>query len=885
MTMRNLDALFAPRSIALIGASREAGSVGQVITRNLLAGGFQGPIRLVNPHEREIEGRPVWARVADLPEGPDLAVIATPAETAPGLISELAARGCRAAIVISAGFEGEGREAALRQAVLAAARPQLMRIIGPNCLGFISPKRGLNASFAHRMPDPGGIALVSQSGAVGAAALDWAPPQGVGFSHVVTLGDAADVDVGDVLDYLALDEETSAVLLYLEAVTDARKFMSAARAAARNKPVAAIKAGRSRAGARAAFSHTSALAGADAVYEAALRRAGVLRVETLGELFEAAIAFNAGARSAGDRLAILTNGGGAGVLAVDALEDIHAELAELSPATLAALEQAAPRHWSRRNPVDILGDARPALYAQAMDILLEAPEVDAVLALNCPTAVADSTQAAEAVAAAAQRASPRKPVLTAWLGEAGAAAARRRFVATKIPAYDTPEQAIRAFGQLVRARRTQEVLVQAPAAGLQPRDPATARRIVEGALVEERAVLTDPEARAVLRVYGLPVIQSLTAATPETAGQAAQRLGGRIVLKILSRDITHKSEVGGVRLDLSGAAETELAAREMLARIGALRPAARIDGFVVEPHIVRPAAQELLAGVVQDPTFGPVVMIGHGGVAVEVLADRALGLPPLNLTLAKEMIARTRVARLLHGYRNRPPANLEALARALVALGELAADLPQVLELDVNPLLCDAEGVLALDARIAVRRPDAATPRLAILAYPAQLARQAEVAGEPLTIRPIRPADAARLAEMVDRSTARDVRLQFGGGLRRLTPELLTRLTQIDYDRQMAFVAEDARGELLGVGRLVRDPEGDKGEFALMVRSDRQMRGLGGVLLQAVLDYAVQRGVTYVWGDVARDNDRMRELAAAMGFGAEQAPDPARVRMSRRLAA
>lgn len=885
MSTRNLDALLAPRAIALVGASGRAGSVGQVITANLLAGGFAGPLMLVNPHETSLEGRPVYASVAELPQTPDLAVIATPAEAVPGLVAELGQKGCRAVVVISAGFEAPG-EAKLKQAVLDAARPHLTRILGPNCLGVMTPGRGVNASFAHRMPDAGKIALVTQSGAVAAALIDWAPPHGVGFSHVITVGDSADVDVGDLLDELALDPDTSAILLYLEGVADGRKFMSAARAAARAKPVAVLKSGRSSAGAKAAFSHTGALAGADAVYDAVFRRAGLLRVETLAELCEAAIAFNAGVRTRGERLAILTNGGGAGVLSVDALETSGAVLAELSPQTLAALDAVAPPHWSGRNPVDILGDAHPALYGQALQVLLHAPEVDAVLVLNCPVAVASSLEAAEAVVSGVTAAGRRhKPVLTAWLGEAGAAEARARFAAADLPTYDTPEQATLAFGQLVRARRTNELLVQAPALASGPTDPAEARRIVGEAIDQGRAVLTDPEARAVLRAYGVPVVQSLSAADPQAAGIAAKRLGGQVALKILSRDISHKSDVGGVRLGLSGAAEVELAARDMLGRVGRERPQARIDGFVVEPLIARPHAEELLAGLVQDPTFGPLVMVGQGGVAVQVLADRALGLPPLNSVLAKDMIGRTRVARLLAGYRDRKPADLDALAAVLVALGELASDLPEIVELDINPLLCDAAGVLALDARIAVRRPDAATPRLAILPYPAGLVRQVEVGGETLTLRPIRPTDAPALSEMVDSCAPTDVRLRFGGGLRHLTPELTRRLTQIDYDRHMALIAEDSAGEILGVGRLVCDPEGEAAEFALMVRSDRQMHGLGGSLLSAVLDYARAKGIATVWGDVARDNCRMRELAAGLGFSAEGAADASRVKMVKRLAA
>lgn len=625
MTTRNLDALFAPAAIAMIGARRKAGSVGAVVTRNLMQAGFSGPIRLVNPHDGEIEGERVYPRVDLLPETPDLAVVATPAETVPGLIAELGAHGCRAAVVISAGFEGGGRAAELKQAVLEAARPHLLRIVGPNCLGVLSPATGVNASFASAMPPAGRVALVAQSGAIAAAAMDSAAELGLGFSHVVTVGDCADVDVGDLLDWLALDRATDAVLLYVEGVGDARKFMSAARAAARIKPVAALKAGRSASGAKAALSHTGALAGAYAVYEAAFRRAGLLQVESLGDLLQAGAAFAAGLSAAGDRLAILTNGGGAGVLAVDALDLLGERVCELSAETLAALERIAPANWSRRDPVDILGDTRPETYGRALTALLGAPEVDAVMVLNCPTAVADSTEAASAVAAAA-KAAPGKPVIGAWLGGERMEPGRRELARARLPAYATPEEGARAYAHLARARRNRELLRHVPPASTLVCDAAAARRIVSEALAERRTVLTDPEARAVLRAYCVPVVDSREVRTPEEAGAAAQALGSQIALKILSRQISHKTDVGGVALNLTGADETVAAAHRMLAAVGAKVPDAIIEGFVVEPMLRRPEAQEILAGVVQDPTFGPVVVVGHGGVAVEVLADRALGL-------------------------------------------------------------------------------------------------------------------------------------------------------------------------------------------------------------------------------------------------------------------
>lgn len=882
MTTRNLDALFDPRAVALIGASRRPGSVGAVVARNLLEGGFAGRVMLVNPKGGEIAGRPVCADIPALPETPDLAIVATPAHTVPEVIDQLGARGCRAAVVISAGFEGDGSPARLKQAMLDAARPRLLRIVGPNCLGVVSPAGGVNASFADRMPPRGRVALISQSGAIAVAAMDSAAGLGFGFSHVLTVGDCADVDVGDLLDWLALDRNTDAILLYLEGIGDARKFMSAARVAARTKPVAVLKAGRSASGARAALSHTGALAGAFAVYEAAFRRAGLLQVDDLGDLLRAGAAFAAGLKEAGDRLAVLTNGGGAGVLAADALELRGERTCDLAPATIAALDAGAPRNWSRGDPVDILGDAGPATYAAALKVLLAAPDVDAVMVLNCPTAVADSADIADAVTGASE-ARGRKPVLTAWLGGEAVADARRRLAAAGLPTYATPEEAVQVYSLLASARRNRQLLVHAPAATEAPPDPSEARRIVEQALRDGREMLTDPETRAVLQAYGVPVLQSREARTPEEAGAAAEALGGRVALKILSRQISHKSDVGGVALDLAGREATTAAAREMLAAVAQKRPEALVDGFVVEPMAQRPHAQEILAGVVQDPTFGPVVMVGHGGVAVEVLADRALGLPPLNLDLAREMIGRTRVSRLLAGYRDRKPADLTALAHTLVALGRLAADLPQIGELDVNPLLCDADGVLALDGRVVLRPSDQPRARMAILPYPAQLARRIALEGQSLTIRPIRPDDAGAFGAMVEACSPQDLRFRFGAALRRLWPELAAMLTQIDYDRQMAFVAEADDGALLGVAWLCADPQGETAEFALMVRTDRQRHGLGGLLLRALLDYGRERGLTQVWGDVESQNEHMLELARSLGFEVAAGEDPCRLHLVRRL--
>ena len=693
----------------------------------------------------------------------------------------------------------------------------------------------------------------------------------------------ADVDFGDMLDFLALDEATTGVLLYVESVTDARKFMSSARGASRVKPVVVIKAGRSAAGARAALSHTGALAGADAVYDAAFRRAGLLRVFELRELFDAVTTLASGMTVRGDRLAIVSNGGGAGVLAVDALDARGGHLAALSPLTLATLNAALPTAWSKGDPVDILGDAGPERYEAAVAAVLADPQADAVLVVNCPTAVTDSTEAARAVlqTIAAHRAHPA--VLTAWLGETAPAEARGLFAAARVPSHETPDEAVRAFMHLADHARNQQLLMQTPAerAAEHP-DRARAAAIVAAALAENRTLLSDAEAKGVLAAYGVPVLATETGATPQAAAAVAQRIGRPVALKILSPQITHKSDVGGVMLDVAPEA-VEAAAQAMLARVAAAAPTATLTGFMVQAMARRPRAHELIAGIATDPTFGPIVLFGAGGAAVEVLADRTIGLPPLNEHLARDMIVRTRIAKLLAGYRDRPAADQGAIADVLIRLADLAVDVPAIAELDINPLLADETGVVALDARIRLQAE--ARPRLAIQPYPAELARPLRVGGETLELRPIRPEDAQRLGELVARSDAEDVRLRFRSGLQRLPAAWAARLSQIDYDREMALVALDGAGDIVGVARLVGDPEGETAEIALLVRSDHQARGLGHALMQALIGFAQDRGYRELWGSIARENGRMLDLAAQLGFvSTVDNADPALVRSRLALA-
>lgn len=881
MSIRNLDRLFHPASIALIGASDRNHSVGAVAMRNLLEGGFDGPIMPVNPKRKAVQGVLTYPDVAALPVVPDLAVICTPPATVPGLIAELGARGTRAAVVITAGLGREtmpdGRTA--HQAMLDAARPHTLRILGPNCIGLLVPGIGLNASFAHATAKPGKIAFVSQSGALCTAVLDWASSTGIGFSHFVSLGESADVDFGDVLDFLGSDSETRAILLYVESVKNRRKFMSAARAAARNKPVLAVKAGRVREAEAAAASHTGALAGGDDVYSAAFRRAGIVRVDGIDELFEAVETLARSRRLPGERLAILTNGGGPGVMAVDDLIRQGGHLARLAPATLDALDKVLPPTWSRANPVDIIGDATAERYGAALEIMARDPGVDALLVMHAPVATVSPTDAARALIETAK--ATQKNLLACWLGRDGVAEARRLLAEANIASFETPGGAVRAFLHMVEYGRTQDMLMETPPAAPEDFVPAAdeARSIILRAIGEGRELLTEPEAKAVLAAYRIPVVATEIAADAAAAVAVAERMGYPVALKILSRDISHKSDVGGVALNLEDRAAVERAAREMLARVARLKPDARIDGFTVQLMARRPGAHELILGVATDPIFGPVLLFGQGGTAVELIKDRAVALPPLNMGLANELISRTRISRLLAGYRDVPAADLPQIALTLVKLSQLVIDQPEVVELDINPLWADANGVIALDARVRVRKATATreSARLAISPYPQHLVEQARLlSGETVTLRPIRPEDEPAHVDFFNRLSADDIRFRFFGLVRTVPHSEMARFTQIDYDREMAFIATrtgaDGKPETLGVMRTVSDPDNRKAEFAIITRSDVKGQGIGRALMRKMLDYLRAKGTPVIVGQILPENRSMRKLAEAFGFKATSAP-------------
>jgi acetyltransferase len=875
MTVRHLDRLLQPRSVVVVGASNRPGTVGATVWRNLRAGGFAGPLFAINRRAQMLNGQPVLGAVHELPQACDLALLCTPPATVPGLVAELGAHGTRAVIVTTAGLD-----AAQKQAALNAARPHLLRLLGPNCIGLMTPQLGLNASFAHADAQPGELAFISQSGALLTAMLDWARGRGIGFSHLVSLGEQVDVDVGDLLDHLASDGATRAIVLYLESIPAPRKFMSAARAAARSKPVVIVKAGRAGQGVAAATSHTGALAGSDLVVDAALCRAGMLRVDTLAELFVAAETLSRFRTNGADALYIMTNGGGAGVMAADAAAREGVALGLLPDAVTARLDALLPANWSHANPIDLIGDAPIERYTDTLRALLAEPTVGALLFMHAPTAIVRSEDIARACVPLLRDAPGR--VLSCWLGGHAVASAREIFEAAGVPDYRTPEDAVRAFAMLCAYRRNQAALIEAPGSQLaQPPDLAQARALIQQARDAGREWLSEAQAKRLLQAYriAVPAIHEV-APTAEAAAAAAREIGYPLVLKIASPDITHKSDVGGVALDLRDEAALRSACDTMLQRVRSARPDARVDGFTLQPMVRRPHAVELIVGANIDPSFGPVLMFGAGGTAVEVLADRAVALPPLNAPLARDLIARTRVARLLAGYRDHAPVHPGALVDVLIAVSQMLADLPLIAELDINPLWADADGVLALDARVRLSaQPVAGAERFAIRPYPAELEQRMRWDDREILLRPIRPEDEARHREFIDRLDPEDLRLRFFQARHEVSRRELARLTQIDYEREMAFIAvgagSDGREQTLGVVRAVADPDNIEAEFGIIVRSDLKGRGLGHLLLGKMIDYLRRHGTKKLTAIVLRENRGMLDLAKAHGLVAERSAQAA----------
>lgn len=865
MTIRNLAQLFHPRSVAVIGGSSRVGSLGERVIANILDGGYGDNVYAVNPSRVERDGI-IWARsIPALPEIPDLAVIVTPPGTVPGIISELGALGTKAAVVISAGLE----DPASRAAILAAARPHLLRIVGPNCLGVILPYARLNASFAPRTAAPGRLGFISQSGALVTAMLDWAADRHIGFSSVISAGDMADVDFGDLIDMLAADSRTDAILLYVEGITNPAKFMSAARAASRIKPVIAVKAGRTDGAGMAAHTHTGALVGAYDVHAAAFRRAGIVLVDTLTELFDAAQVLCRYRPTASKRLAIVTNGGGAGVLAADALAGTGGTLATLSAATIAELDPYMPARWSRANPVDVIGDAHAERFAAATLATLADPQVDALLVIHCPTAAAAGTDVAKAVIRAleTERQTCAKPVIACWMGPENTAAVRFLFDAAAVPVFDNLDDAVSGFGYLLEAAQGQAALMRAPARlVLPPTDRARALAVVQAAREESRTQLSAIETKALLAAYGVPTVPSRIAMTPQAVTTACAMVPGPWAIKLVSPDFTHKSDVGGVLLDLAHPQAAIDAATAMAARIARDHPDARITGFEVESMVDMTGGQELFAGIAEDATFGPVLAFGAGGKAVELIRDRALGLPPLDEALARDMIANTRIARLLGGYRDVPAIDLDAVVRTLGALSAIAVDFPDIVELDINPLVATAEGVVAVDARARISE-GTRDSRLAIRPVPVEWTADLVTRSDlKLHVRPVRPDDEEALAGFFRNVAPDDLRFRFLTGLREVGHERIAAMTQIDYRRAMHFLAFAEDGTLIASAMLASDPDRVRAELAIVVHAGYKSRGVSWTLVEHVMRYARAEGIEVVESVESRENHAALALEREAGF-------------------
>lgn len=851
-----LDNLFNPKSIAIIGASERAGSVGKKVMSNMLASQFPGALFPVNVKHKKVLDKPCFASVKDIHDRVDLAVITTPAATVPGIIKECGEKGIHSAIIISAGFSEMGEQGKeLEQASLAAARQHNIHFIGPNCLGVMRPHSQLNATFDNNFALPGHVALISQSGAICAAVLDWAMDKEIGFSTIVSMGNSIDLDFGDILDYLAFDPLTKSILLYIEGVHYPRRFISGLRAAARVKPVIAIKAGRHATGVRAVHSHTGALVGDDDVFSAALDRAGVVRVTSIEQLFTAAQVLSSSYRAKGNRLAVITNGGGAGVMAADRASDLNVELAPLDDQILTELNQVLPVHWSHQNPMDILGDATPERYRAVVDIGMKDKNSDALLTILVPIAMTKPYEVAKEMVAFASRMD--KPLLTCWMGEKQVKTSWKLFAENKIPCYSTPEMAVEAFSYLADYYQNQKLLLQAPAPFLSGSsdDIVGAESIIEAALSQQRKVLTTMESKAILNAFGIPVSETIEAHSEEEALVIAESLGFPVVMKISSPDITHKQDVDGVQLNLQDAEAVRLAFKKIMASVKAIKPDAKISGVTIEPMYKNPNYRELMIGVLRDKVFGPVIVFGMGGSLVEVIRDRAVSLPPLNAFLAEQLIAKTRARKLLTEFRGKPAVDMKALVRILQRVSDLVSELPQIQEMDINPLLIDENGAIAVDVRFVV--DDVSTSRadyahMAIHPYPKQWITHWQTAdGVLITIRPICPEDG------------------YKHEIKELTPDVWRRFTQIDYESEMAFVATMMQNEnemIVGLARYYTQSNKDACEFTLIVADPWQKKGIGSHLMTALMDSARAKSIKTMSGRILAENKEMLELLATLQF-------------------
>nr|WP_319390296.1 bifunctional acetate--CoA ligase family protein/GNAT family N-acetyltransferase [uncultured Cohaesibacter sp.] len=882
MSSFNLDVFFRPRNVALIGASATTGSIGNALVKNLLEGKYREKLFLVNPKGGTLEGNPVYKSIPDIDGIVDLAIVAIAPPSVVETIEQLGQKGCRGAIILSINM-GTGEGSLADEAAEAAARHHI-RLLGPNTIGVLSPMAGLNASFSHVPGLSGDLGLISQSSAIVTSVAEWASHNNVGFSGMVALGDKVDVDIADMLDYFAMDQQTRAILLYIENIRDARKFMTSARAAARAKPVILMKTGRHPQGLAAVASRKSALAGADEVYDAAFERAGLLRVYSLHAIFDAVETLTHIRTLKGHDLAIVANSNGVGVLAVDHLVESGGSLATLSDETIARLDDILPAGWSRNNPVYIVTDADTERYKAALDIVMDDKGVHAVLGMFSPSAIGSSEDAARSVAALMaerKKAGKRRvPVFAVRLG--GGPDVVKLYEEADIAHFETPADAIQGLSYVLRHMKAQDqLMLMPPALGTFQPDYEAARTVIDEALVEGHDCLDAVDVSTLLKAYGLPMAASHAATSAVEAAQLAAPIisaHGAAVVKINSPDIRFKSDIGGVVLGLANSGAVATAAQQVLERAREAHPHANIKGVTVHPMIRKPHAIELLAGMMVDEVFGPVMVFGRGGTAVEVIRDKALALPPLDLLSARAMIEKTRVNRRLEGYRDTAPCDKDALAEMLVRMSQMIADFPEIQELDFNPVLADVNGNVIADARVRVAptaQHDHPHQRFAIKPYPNEWEQERQLKdGRTAFIRPMRPEDEALFPSFFAHVTDDDMRLRFFSAARSMSHAFIARLTQIDYARSMAFIALDKdSGEMLGSVRLMGDTDHEKGEYAVMVRSDLKGLGLGWILMKLILAYAEKDGFREVEGEVLRSNQTMRQMCEALGFDTRMDPD------------
>ena len=882
MGQHYLKPLFAPKSVAVFGASDHTDSVGKIVFHNMLQSGYQGSLYPINPNHTKIQGQKAYASISQIQEPVDLAIIATPPQSVPDIIEECGKHNVKAAVIITAGFGEAGAAGVkLEHAVLENAKRYNIRLIGPNCLGVMRPDIGLNATFNHGSANAGNLAFVSQSGALCTAILDWAQSNDVGFSSVISMGSSIDVDFGEILDYLVSDIKTHSILLYIEGIRNARSFMSAIRAAAQIKPVILVKVGRHSVSSKAAMSHTASLVGSDDAFDAAVRRAGVVRVQTVTQLFSVAKALSCGFHPTGNRLAIITNGGGPGVMATDTAADLGLVMANLSEETISQLNQTLPGTWSHGNPVDIIGDAQADRYHHAVKACLEDPNVDGVLTILTPQAMTKPLEAANTVIELSNQYS--KPLIACWMGGMQVEQSRELFNRAKKPSFRTPEPAVEVFSFLSKYYQNQKLLIQVPGPlshQLEP-DVEGARMVIEGALQERRKILNEMESKALLSAFHIPVAKTLIARSPNEALQIALELGFPVAMKINSPDITHKTDAGGVILNLANAQAVPAAYHEILDNVHQYRPDARIDGVSIQPMVVKPNGRELMVGVTNDPVFGPVITFGAGGTMVEVMGDRSVALPPLNSFLVKDLIQGTHIAKMLSAFRHMPPVNMDALESLLLRVSEMVCELPMLMEMDINPLIVDEHGALAADARVIVafRTPSADRyAHMAIYPYPSHLVSNWQLSdGSNIVIRPIRPED-AELEQAFVRELSEESRyFRFMNSIQELSPAMLVRFTQIDYSREIALLAvKEAHGhkgdhkELeIGVARYATNPDGESCEFAIVIADDMHGKGLGSKLMTVLMDSARERGLKVMQGEVLSQNSHMLKLMKNLGFTIE----------------